>query len=48
MTNDKTFKLSVENLETIVQSITEGILLLDRNLKIVWANKAFFEQSKYK
>jgi len=34
--------------ETIVQNITEPVLLIDKNFNILWANKAFQEQTGYK
>jgi PAS domain S-box-containing protein len=34
--------------ETIVQNITEPVLLIDKNFNILWANKAFQKQTEYK
>jgi len=39
---------SEQIFETIVQNITEPVLFIDKDFEILWANKAFQEQTGYK
>ena len=43
-----TLRRSEQLFETIVQNITEPVLLINKDLKILWANKAFQDQTGYK
>ena len=39
---------SEQLFETIVQNITEPVLFMNKDFKILWANKAFQNQTGYK
>jgi len=43
-----TLRRSEQLFETIIQNITEPVLLINKDFKILWANKAFQEQTGYK
>ncbi|NUM37142.1 MAG: PAS domain-containing protein [Candidatus Brocadiae bacterium] len=44
----KTFNYKQYKLENIAQAITDGLLLVSHDMKILWANQAFLEQCSKK